>query len=161
MTRKNPTLLQKLKELAAEAEDDEEIVSDLIPQADSDNNDESRDHIITKSTVIPVLICQTGYNSPTIVHSLAKISRKKDRYNKKILGAIGKREYENDVVWITLQARQFKWKKVNIPKVKGYGTDAMSIFYDNPNHREKVFKLDTLQYIEKQQHLCQVLSFSR
>ena len=56
-TQKNPTLLQKLKELAAEATDDEEIVSDLIPQADSDNNDESKDNIITNSTVIIVLIC--------------------------------------------------------------------------------------------------------
>ena len=37
LTQKNPTFLQKLKELAAEAEDDEEIVSDLIPQSDSDN----------------------------------------------------------------------------------------------------------------------------
>ena len=72
MIQKNPTLLQKLKELAAEAEDDEEIVSDLIAQADSDNSDKSRDHIITNSTVVPVLICQTGYNSPTIVHSLEK-----------------------------------------------------------------------------------------
>ena len=72
MIQNNPTLLQKLKELAAEAEDDEEIVSNLIPQDDSDNSNESRDHIITNSTVIPVLICQTGYNSPTIVHSLGK-----------------------------------------------------------------------------------------
>ena len=55
----------------------------------------------------------------------------------KKLGAIGKMESENDVVWITLKALQFKWKRVNIPKVKGYGTDTMSIFYDNPNHREK------------------------
>ena len=77
--------------MTAEAEDDEEIVSDLIPQADSDNNDESKDHIITNSTVILVLICQTGYNSTTIVHSLANISRKKDRYNKNILCVIEKK----------------------------------------------------------------------
>ena len=77
-------LLQKLKELADEAEDDEEMVSDLIPQDNSDNSNNSRDHIIINSTVIPVLICQTGYNSPTIEHSLAKISQKKDRYNKNI-----------------------------------------------------------------------------
>ena len=57
-------------------------------------------------------------------------------------------EYENDVVWIILQARQFKWKKVKIPKVKGYGTDAMSILYDNTNHREKFLKLDTMQDIK-------------
>ena len=31
MTHKNTTLLQKLKELAAKSEDDEEIVSDQIP----------------------------------------------------------------------------------------------------------------------------------
>ena len=73
--------------------------------------------------------------SPTIVHSLANTPWKKDRYNEKNLGAIGKREYENVVVWITLQARQFKWRKVNISKVKGYGTDFMSIFYNNTNHR--------------------------
>ena len=36
----------------------------------------------------------------------------------------------------------------------------MSIFYDNPNHRGKFFKLDTVQDIEKQQHLCQLLSCS-
>ena len=90
-------MIQKLKELAAEAEDDEEIVSDLITQDDSDNSNESRDQIITNSTVIPVLNCQTEYNSPTIAHSLGKIPRKKDRYNKKDLGAIGKREYENYV----------------------------------------------------------------
>ena len=72
------------------------------------------------------------------MHYLAKFHQKKDGYNKK-LGEIGKREYENDVGWITLQARQFKWKKVNIQKVEGDGTDTMSIFYNNPNHREKVF----------------------
>ena len=77
MTQKHSTLLQKLKELAAESEDDEEIVSDLIPQAKSDNNYDSKDHIITNSTVIPVLICQTGYNIPTIVHSLATFSLKR------------------------------------------------------------------------------------
>ena len=52
-------------------------------------------------------------------------------------------------MWITLQAHQFKWNKVNIPEVKGDGIDAMSIFYENPNHREKFFKLDTVQGIEK------------
>ena len=55
------------------------------------------------------------------------------------MGAIGKRESENDVVWITLQSHQFKWKKVKIPKVKVDGTDAMSILYDNPNHKEIFF----------------------
>ena len=53
-------MLQKLKELAAEGEDDEDILSDLIPQSDSGNINESRDQIITNSTVIPVLIYQTG-----------------------------------------------------------------------------------------------------
>ena len=81
---KNPTLLQKLKGLAAEAEDDEDMVSELISQAESDNNNYSMDHIITNSTVIKVLICQTRYNSPTIVHSLENLSQKKDWYNKKI-----------------------------------------------------------------------------
>ena len=57
------------------------------------------------------------------------------------MGVIGKRESENDVVWITLQDRQFRWNKVNIPKVKGYETEKMSIFYDNPNNREKVLNL--------------------
>ena len=72
VTKKNPNLLHKLKELTAEADYDEEIVSNLITQSESDKNNESRDHIITNSTVIPVLIYQTGYNSPTIVHSLEK-----------------------------------------------------------------------------------------
>ena len=57
MTQKNPTLLNKLKELAADAEDGEEIVSELILQSDSDNRNDSRYHIITNSTIIPVLIC--------------------------------------------------------------------------------------------------------
>ena len=57
------------------------------------------------------------------------------------MGAIGKREYENDVVWTTLQACQFRWKKVNIPKMKGDGTDTMYIFYDNPNNREMFLNL--------------------
>ena len=81
MTQKSPTLPQKLKQLAAEAEDDEDIVSDVIPQAESDIIGKSRDEIITNSAVILVLICQTGYNSPTIVPSLVKNSQKKDRYN--------------------------------------------------------------------------------
>ena len=77
-------MLQKLKELAADAEDGEEVLSNLITQDESDNSDDSRGHIITNSAVVLVLICQTGYTSYTIVHSLTKISRKKDRYNKKI-----------------------------------------------------------------------------
>ena len=139
MTQKNPTLLQQLKELAADADDDEEIVSELIPQDESDKIYKSKNCIITNSTVIPVLICHTGYTSPTIVHSLVNFPRKKDRYNKKNLGAIEKRGSENEVVWITLQARQFKWKKLNILKVKGYGTESMYIFYSNPNHQERFF----------------------
>ena len=77
-------MLQKLKEFTAETKDDDKIFSDLIPQDDSDNNDKSRDNIIKYSTFISLLICQTGYNSYTIVHSLGKNPRKKDRYNKKI-----------------------------------------------------------------------------
>ena len=74
------------------------------------------------------------------MNSLAKISRKKHRYDKKGLGAIKKREYENDVVWITLQAHQLKWKKITIKKVKKDGTDLMSILYTNPKHRNIFFK---------------------
>ena len=60
LIQKNPTLLQKLKELAAEVEYDEDIVPGLTSQEESYNIDESRDHITTNSTVITVLICQTG-----------------------------------------------------------------------------------------------------
>ena len=108
VTQKSSTLPKKLKELAAEAEDNEEIVSALIPQDDSENSDELRDYIIANSTIIPVLIWQTGYTSPTIVHSLETFPLKKDMYNLTKLGSIGKMESENDVVWITLQAHQFK-----------------------------------------------------
>ena len=82
LTQKNPTLLHKLKELAAEVEDDEEIVSELKLQEDSDNSDDSRYHITNSYTIIKVLIYQTGYTSPTIVHSLTKLPQKKDRWNK-------------------------------------------------------------------------------
>ena len=109
----------------AEAEDGKEIVSDLIIQADSDNSNKSRDHITKNSTVIPVFICQTGFTSPTIMHSLANPLPKKDRYDKKGLVAIGKRGSENNVVCITLQACHFKWKKLTITKVKGDGADLM------------------------------------
>ena len=71
MIHKNPTLLQKLKELAAEAEDDEKKVSDLTPPAESDNIKKSRDHITTNSTSISVLIYHTGYTCPMVVHYLA------------------------------------------------------------------------------------------
>ena len=128
-------MLHNQKELAAEAEDDAEILSDFIPRDDSENSNKSKDCIITDSIVIPFIRCQTGYNSATIVKSFANLPRKNNRYNKKTLGAIGKREYENDVVWITLKARHFKWKKANIPKVKGDGIDTMYIFYANPYHR--------------------------
>ena len=63
------------------------------PQSNSDHNNESRDHIIKKSTVLPKRICEIGYNSFTIMHFLEKNSQEKDRYNKNSLGAIGKREY--------------------------------------------------------------------
>ena len=119
----------------AEVECDDDIVSDIITQEDSDNSNNSRYHITTNSTVIPVLICHTGYTSPTIVHSLENNSRNKDRYDRKLLGAIDKRESENKVVWITLQALQFKWNKLTIPKFKVDGTDLMSKFYVNTNHR--------------------------
>ena len=119
MKQKNLTLLHKLKELAAEAYHDEKILSDLTPQDDSDKSEESRDHIITNSTVIPVLFYQTGYTRPMIVNSLAKQSWKQDRYNKETSVAIGKRGSGNDVVCITLQSRQFKWKKGKNSKSEG------------------------------------------
>ena len=53
------------------------------------------------------------------------------------------------MVWITLQARQIRWKKVNIPKVNGYGTEKMYLFYENTNHRGNLLKLDTVQDINK------------
>ena len=96
----NPTLIQKLKELVAEAEDDKDIVNDLTPKEDSGNNGKSRDHITTKYTVIQVLIYCTGYTRPTIVHSLAKVSLNKDRYEKKRLGTTEKRESENYMMLI-------------------------------------------------------------
>ena len=43
---KNLTLFQKLKKLAAEAKDDEEVVYNPNPQNEYKNNDESRDNII-------------------------------------------------------------------------------------------------------------------
>ena len=76
-TPKNPTLLQKLTGLSADAEDDENILSDLTPQKYSKNINEIRDHITTNSTIIPVLIYQTGYTSPTIVHSLENSVQKR------------------------------------------------------------------------------------
>ena len=79
-----------MKKLAAEAEDEEEIVSNLVPQEDSDKNDKSRDHIITNSTVLSVLICQTGYTSPTIVHSLANFPGKRIGTIRKILRQLEK-----------------------------------------------------------------------
>ena len=91
---KKSDLIQKLKELEAEAEDDEEIVSNFILQADSDNSNKSRDHIITNSTVVPVLICHTGYNIPMIVHSLEPPPLKKDRYN--------------NCFWLQLEKRNMK-----------------------------------------------------
>ena len=48
-----------------------------------------------------------------------------------------------NVVWITLQDRQFKLKNVKIPKVKKDGTDLNSIFYAYTKHREKFLKLKT------------------
>ena len=56
---------------------------------------------------------------------------------------------ENDVVWITLQARQFNWKRVTITKVEGDDSNLMPIFYTNTNHRETFLKIDTVQDKEK------------
>ena len=64
-------------------------------------------------------------------------------------------ESENDVVWITLQAHQSKWKRVIIPKFQGDGTYLMSIFYADPNHREKFLNLTLCRTRKKQQHTCQ------
>ena len=82
------------------------------------------------------------------MHSLENFIRKKDGYDN-FLGEIGKRESENEVVWITLQARKFEWKKVTIPKLKEYETDLVSIFYADPKHRENFFKLETGQVEDK------------
>ena len=68
-------MLQKIKELAAEAEDDEDRVSDLTTQEDSDSSNNSRGYITTNSTLISVLKYQTGYTSLMIVHSLEKITQ--------------------------------------------------------------------------------------
>ena len=122
--------------MATESEDDYKKVSDPTPQADSDNSNKSRDHITKNFTVIPVLIYHTGFNSPMIVHSLDFFGQKKNRYDKENLGTIRKREYENDVVWITIQSHQFKRNKVTISKVKGYEIDLMSIFYVDSNNSD-------------------------
>ena len=60
-----------------------------------------------------------------------------------------KKESENDVVWIILQSRNFEKEKETIPKVEGDVTYLISIFYADPNYREKVFKMDILQEEEK------------
>ena len=69
------------------------------------------------------------------------------------LGAIGKKESENDVVWITLQYRQFRWNNVTITKVKRDGTDLMSISYADINHKEKFLNLKLCRTRKKQQHM--------
>ena len=81
MTYKNPKFASEIKEIGSWGEDDEGIVSGHIPQDNSENSYKSIDHIIVKSSVIPILICQTGYTSPTIVHSLENSPQKKDRWN--------------------------------------------------------------------------------
>ena len=53
-----------------------DILSNLTPQEDSDNRNTSRDRVTTNFTVITVLICQTGYTSPMIVHSLETFPKK-------------------------------------------------------------------------------------
>ena len=83
------------------------------------------------------------------MHLLENFAQKKDRYDKKSLGVIGKREPENDVMWITLQAQQFKWNKVTITKVKEDGIDFMYILYAYSKHRENFFKLETVQEQDK------------
>ena len=94
-------MLGKLKELAAEAEDDEEIVFDLILQDYSEKSDKSRYHIITNSAIIPVLIYQTGYTSPTIVRSLAKFPEKR-------IGTIRK-------FWVRLEKGNLKMTRYGSP----------------------------------------------
>ena len=69
------------------------------------------------------------------------------------MGAIGKRESENEVVWIKLRSRELNWKKVRVTKVKGYGRGLMFIFYADPNHRY-FFKFETVQYKEKKNDIC-------
>ena len=61
------------------------------------------------------------------------------------MDAIEKRKSENEVVWISLQARQLKCKNAIIPKLKGDRTDLMFIFYADPKRREKFFKPDTVK----------------
>ena len=56
LTPKNLIKLQMFKEFSDEADDDEDIVSDLTPQEDSGNSNNNRYHITTNSTIIPVLI---------------------------------------------------------------------------------------------------------
>ena len=51
-----PTLLTKMKELAADAEENEDVLLNLEPQGDSDKNKETQDYITTHSDVLPLLV---------------------------------------------------------------------------------------------------------
>ena len=143
-----PTLLEKMKELAADAEDDEDVLLDLEPQGESDKNEETREYITTQSDVLPLLVFQAGYIQPNIVHSVgiyATSARKRDMWDKHMIGAIGKRETEDDVVWISLATSHFKWKDVVIPTIESDESDLMSTFYNERKNRGKFFKLDSVQ----------------
>ena len=140
-----PTLLARMKELAADAEDDQDIILDLEPQGDSDKNEETREYITTHSDVLPILVFQTGFRRPNMVHSLgiyATSARRRDMWDKHMIGAIGNRETVDDVVWISLQASNFKWKDVEIPIINDDESDTMSIFYNDMKNRDKFFKMD-------------------
>ena len=59
-----------------------------------------------------------------------------------MIGAIGNRETVDDVVWISLQASNFKWKDVEIPIINDDESDTMSTFYNDMKNRDKFFKMD-------------------
>ena len=122
-----------MKELATDAEDDQDVLLDLKPQGDADKNQETRDYITTHSDVLSLLAFQVGCNQPHIMHSLgiyAMSARKRDMWDKHMIGKIGKREKVDDVVWISLATSHFKWKDVGLPFIQNDESDLMSTFYN-------------------------------
>ena len=141
-----PTLLRRMQELAAEAEDDEDVVAELKVQGEGDNNLVVKEFLVNQVDPVGVLFFQPNHRQPHFIHSLGMFTggpRRKDTYDGHMLGAIGKRETVTDIQWFSVPPRMLRWAHKDVINIAADGSDEMSTFFSIRDNRMKFFNMAT------------------
>ena len=92
---------------------------------------------------VPMVLCGMLVNCQfaQVLHSIfiyKTMSIKKNKYNRAILSTMGNCNGAKDPAWVKLREGQLEWVRITPVKEAG-NASPIAIWYNNPNHKAKLF----------------------